>query len=76
MAKKGPRSSSARCGLQLLRAPSPVGPALPLDIQDSGGVYPLDHGQRDVRLLLVVVVQVEAPCPVAGRIASSLITLH
>lgn len=56
-------------------APTLAGPALPFDVQDSGRVDALDLGQRAVRLLLVVVVQVEPPRPVTGSIAPSGIAL-
>lgn len=56
-------------------APSLPGPALPFDVQDGGRVDALDLGQRDVGLLLVVVVQVEPPRPVTGPIAPSGIAL-
>lgn len=56
-------------------APSLAGPALPFDVQDGGRVDALDLGERDVRLLLVVVVQVEPPRPVTGPTAPSGIAL-
>lgn len=58
------------------RPPVPPSPALPFDVQDGSGVNPLDLSQRDVGLLLVVVVQVEAPRPVAGLVAPSAVGLR
>lgn len=56
-------------------APSLAGPELPFDVQDGGRVDALDLGQRDVGLLLVVVVQVEPPRPVTGPTAAPGIAL-